>query len=173
MQGLWLGTWLRYLTGNRLAPFVPTPTHVGRQMLELARVQPQDYVFDLGCGDGRLLVAAAKQFGAKGHGVELNEELLKEAEAAVKAEGLSHCITLSHQDATTVDLSEASVVVLYLSETGNSRLLPRMRKQLRPGSRVVSFCWAFEESFKPSAIKHVDGIPIFLYNFDGGDEKLE
>eukprot|EP00850_Spirogloea_muscicola_P011564 SM000072S21198 [mRNA] locus=s72:246127:247355:- [translate_table: standard] len=162
-QGLWLASWARYLVGARLAPFVPTPHHVAAAMLALAAVGPGDAVLDLGCGDGRLLIAAAKLHGARGHGVELDPKLLAAAQKAVSQQGLGASVTLSLQDAESADLSAASVVTLYLSERGNRRLLPRLRQQLRPKARVVSFCWSFGNDIMPSAMRRVDGIPLYLY----------
>lgn len=110
-------------------------------------------------------MAAAKKYGAQGYGVELDPLLFAEAERAVAQEGLNHLITLERRDAFTVDLTKASVVALYLSTKGNSRLLPMLCQQLPAGSRVVSFCWPFE-ALKPSLVTKVDGINLYLYRFN-------
>ncbi|KAG0571115.1 hypothetical protein M758_6G203000 [Ceratodon purpureus] len=165
-QKLRLGLWLRYWAGLRLAPHVGTPAHVAHRMLKLAQVGPADRVVDLGCGDARLLIAAAKDYGAQGYGVELDPALFAEAERAVAKERLNHLITLERKDAFTVDLTKATVVTLYLSTNGNARLLPMMRQQLPSGARVVSFCWPFE-ALEPSTVAKVDGISLYLYRFNG------
>ena len=113
-----------------------------------------------------LTVAAAKKYGAQGYGAELDPALYAEAERAVSKEGLNHLITVECRDAFTVDLTNASVVTLYLSTKGNGRLLPLLRQQLPSGARVVSFCWPFE-ALEPSAVSRVDGINLYLYRFNG------
>jgi tRNA A58 N-methylase Trm61 len=162
MERLWLGTWLRFWFGTRAAPYVPTPSHVGLKMLKLAQVTKDDVVFDLGCGDGRLLLQAAKLYGARCHGVELNEELLQHAEKTVAKANLTHLVKLTRQDIFKVDLSPATVVLLYLTPRANRQLLPLLQRQLRPGARLVSFCWRFE-TLEAKAVAKADGIPIFLY----------
>ncbi|MCO5547505.1 hypothetical protein L7F22_000955 [Adiantum nelumboides] len=162
-MALRLGLWMRYLLGFRLAPFVATPPHVARRMLQLASLRPSDFVYDLGCGDARLLIAAAKLYGVKGYGVELDSQLFREAKESVTKEQLDHIIALEQRDAFEVDLTPATVLTLYLSEKGNLKLLPKMRRELRAGARVVSFCWAIA-GVKPSATTRVDGIDLFLYD---------
>ncbi|KAJ7526689.1 hypothetical protein O6H91_16G018600 [Diphasiastrum complanatum] len=162
MEGLRLGLWMRYWAGFRLAPFVPTPFHVAHRMLDLASVKPSDFVMDLGCGDGRLLITAAKKYGAKGFGVELDPHLFREAQKAIRREGLCHMISVQLQDALQVDLTRATVVTLYLSEKGNDQLLPKLQCELGNGARVVSFCWPFSK-LDPSLVKRVDGINLYLY----------
>ncbi|KAI5075769.1 hypothetical protein GOP47_0009845 [Adiantum capillus-veneris] len=161
-MALRLGLWMRYFLGFRLAPFVPTPPHVARRMLQLANLRPSDLVYDLGCGDARLLIAA-KVYGAKGYGVELDSQLFREAKESVTKEQLGHMISLEQRDAFEVDLTPATVLTLYLSEKGNLKLLPKMRRELCASARVVSFCWAIA-GVKPSATTRVDGINLFLYD---------
>ena len=98
--------------------------------------------------------------------MELDPALFTEAEKAVAKGRLNHLITLERKDAFTVDLTKATVVTLYLSTSGNARLLPMMRQQLPPGARVVSFCWPFE-ALEPSVVAKVDGINLYLYTFNG------
>ncbi|BBN07934.1 hypothetical protein Mp_4g07440 [Marchantia polymorpha subsp. ruderalis] len=164
-QALRLGLWFRYWFGQRLAPYHGTPPHVARRMLQLARVNAADRVVDLGCGDARLLIAAAKHHGAHGYGVELDSDLFQAGVRSVQEEGLAHMITLEQRDAFTVDLSTATVVVLYLTVKGNSKLYPRLVQQLPVGARVVSFCWPFE-NLEPSSKTKADGIDVFLYEFN-------
>ncbi|KAL3689152.1 hypothetical protein R1sor_015461 [Riccia sorocarpa] len=164
-QALRLGLWVRYWLGQRLAPYHGTPPHVARRMLQLARVSANDRVVDLGCGDARLLIAAAKHHGAHGYGVELDSELFTAGKRAVEEEGLAHMITIEQKDACTVDLSTATVVALYLTVKGNMKLYPKLVQQLPSGARVVSFCWPFE-NLEPSGTARVDGIDLFLYEFN-------
>ncbi|KAL2631297.1 hypothetical protein R1flu_015983 [Riccia fluitans] len=164
-QALRLGLWVRYWLGQRLAPYHGTPPHVARRMLQLARVTAKDRVVDLGCGDARLLIAAAKHHGAHGYGVELDSELFSAGMRAIGKEGLAHVITIEQKDAFMVDLSTATVVALYLTVKGNMKLYPKLVEELPPGARVVSFCWPFE-NLEPSNTARVDGIDLFLYEFN-------
>lgn len=125
-----------------LAPFVPTPADVVDRMLRLAEVGPRDVVYDLGCGDGRIVIAAAQTFGARGVGVDLNPGLIAQATAAAKAAGVSDRTTFRVQDAMTVDVSEATVVTLYLLSASNIRLRPLLTRHLRKGGRIVSHNFA-------------------------------
>jgi protein-L-isoaspartate O-methyltransferase len=122
----------------RLAPSTATPPDVVDRMLSLAKVTQSDVVYDLGCGDGRIVIAAAQKFGARGVGIDIDRGLIAKAEAAARAAGVSDRVTFEVQDATTVDVSRATVVTLYLLAASNLKLRPNLTKQLRPGSRIVS-----------------------------------
>lgn len=161
--GLWLGSWVKFWLGVRLAPFVPTPEHVGSQMLRLAKVRTSDTVFDLGCGKGNLLIQAARKYGVTCYGVELDQRLAEEATVGIRQAGLSHLVQVECKDAMAVDLREASVVLLYLSEAGNAKLLPKLARELSPEARVVSFCWPFPPQIAASETSRVQGIPLLLY----------
>ena len=121
-----------------LGAFVPTPTEVVERMLELAEVIKDDVVYDLGSGDGPSLILAAKRFGAPGVGVEIDPLLVWFSNRSAKRDGVTHLVRFLHQDALTVDLSQATVVTLYLTQEANLSLRPILEKQLRPGARVVS-----------------------------------
>ena len=123
---------------NSLAPYVPTPQDVVDRMLGLAGVTAKDVVYDLGCGDGRIVITAAKKFGARGMGVDIDPDRIKESEANAKAAGVEHLVTFKLQDAMTVDFAPASVVTLYLLSSSNAKLRPLLTRQLKPGSRIVS-----------------------------------
>jgi len=117
--------------------YVPTPHEVVDRMLELAEVKKDDVVYDLGCGDGRIVVAAAKKYGCKAVGFDIDPERVKEAIANVKAAGVEHLVTIKQADIFTLDLSDASVITLYLLPDLNVKLMPQLAK-MKPGSRIVS-----------------------------------
>lgn len=121
-----------------LAPFYPTPMVVVDRMLELAAVTASDVVYDLGCGDGRIVIAAATKYGARGVGVEYDPPIAQRAIDAVKRSGLEGRVEIIEGDATRVDVSPASVVMLYLLPDTIARVRPNLDTQLRAGSRVVS-----------------------------------
>ncbi len=117
--------------------YVPTPQPVVERMLELAEVKPTDVVYDLGCGDGRIVVTAAKKYGVKAYGFDINPERVKESLANVRSNKVEHLVTIRQADIFTLDLREATVVTLYLLPDLNVRLMPQL-EQLRSGSRIVS-----------------------------------
>jgi ribosomal protein L11 methylase PrmA len=111
-------------------------------MLALAGVTKADVVLDLGCGDGRIPISAARQFGARGIGVDIDPQRIAEANANAKAAGVTHLVTFKLQDAMTTDMSEATVVTLYLLSASNLKLRPILTRQLKPGSRIVSHAFS-------------------------------
>ena len=121
-----------------LAPYVPSPPDVVDRMLAFAKVTAKDVVYDLGCGDGRIVIAAARTYGAKGVGVDIDPALVEEAKANAKNAGVERLVTFRVEDALTTDVSEATVVTLYLFGAGNLKLRPRLTAQLKPGARIVS-----------------------------------
>lgn len=123
---------------QKLAPYAPTPQDVVERMLELAAVTSNDVVYDLGSGDGRLVITAAKKYGARGVGVEIDPKLVAQSRANAKTAGVESLVEFREQDALQVDVSPASVVTLYLLNEGNMKLRPVLQSKLRPGSRVVS-----------------------------------
>lgn len=123
---------------ERIVPFVPTPLEVVQRMLELAKVGPDDVVYDLGSGDGRIVIMAAQKFGARAVGVELDPDLFKKSTERVKELGLEGKVTILHENMFHVDVRRATVVTLYLLTSVNERLRPLLEKQLRSGARVVS-----------------------------------
>ncbi len=126
----------------QLAPYVPTPQDVVDRMLKLAGVTKSDVVLDLGCGDGRIPISAAKTYGAKGIGVDIDPQRIAEANANAKAAGVSHLVTFKLEDAMTTDLSQATVVTLYLLSSSNLKLRPILTRQLKPGTRIVAHNFA-------------------------------
>jgi SAM-dependent methyltransferase len=117
--------------------FVPTPQDVVDKMLELAAVKKNDLVYDLGCGDGRIVVTAAKKAGCRAVGFDIDPERLRESRDNVKKNGVEELVRIEEKDIFKVDLSAASVVTLYLLPELNVRLIPQLQK-LKPGSRIVS-----------------------------------
>jgi SAM-dependent methyltransferase len=155
----------------QLAPYVPTPQEVVDRMLALANVQKSDLVVDLGCGDGRIPVTAAKKYGARGLGVDIDPVRIAEANANAKAAGVQHLVEFKLQDALKTDVSNATVVTTYLLSASNLRLRPNLTKQLKPGSRIVTHSfsmgdWAPEksETFKDDTGR---SRTVYLYLADG------
>jgi protein-L-isoaspartate O-methyltransferase len=124
--------------GVDLAPYIPSPEVVVERMLSAARVKPGELVYDLGSGDGRIVIMAAQKFQARAVGVELRGDLCKSTQARIKKLGLEDRVSLIHENMLKVDLSPADVVTLYLLTTSNERLRPNLEKYLKPGARVVS-----------------------------------
>ncbi len=129
---------------NGEVPFVPTPPDVVDRMLEMARVRTGDVVYDLGSGDGRILIRAAKRYGVKGIGIEIDAELVRKAQNSAIKEKVDHLVEFRAQDALTVDVSPATVVTLYMLPEFNAKLRSILEKQLKPGSRVVSHDYGIE-----------------------------
>ena len=121
-----------------LAPFVPTPQEVVDRMLQVAGVKKDEMVYDLGCGDGRIIITAAQKFGARSTGVELDTELHKRTTDRIRELKLEDRVKVIHGNLLEVDFSPANVVTLYLLTDSNTKLKPNLEKYLRPGSRVVS-----------------------------------
>ncbi len=137
--------------GTSLAPFVPTPQEVVDRMLALAEVTSDDVVYDLGCGDGRIVITAALNFGARGVGIDIDPKRIAESEANAKKAGVDHLVSFKLQDAMTVDVSEASIVTLYLLSSSNLKLRPMLTQQLKPGSRIVSHAFSMGD-WEPATV---------------------
>jgi precorrin-6B methylase 2 len=130
---------------GQLAPFDPTPQEVVERMLVLAAVKKSDVIYDLGSGDGRILITAAKRYGTRGVGFEIDPGLVKLARENARKEGVEKLVEIRQQDFLTADLSAASVVTLYLSYEGNLAVRPQLMRQLKPGTRVVSYAFDMGE----------------------------
>jgi SAM-dependent methyltransferase len=118
-------------------PFVPTTMPVVERMLELAEVRKGDLIYDLGSGDGRILIHAAKKYGTRGVGVDLDPQRVEEATEKAKQEGVSHLVEFRAEDGTQTDISNATVVTLYMFKWFNNAIRPKLQK-LKPGSRIVA-----------------------------------
>jgi tRNA A58 N-methylase Trm61 len=131
-------SWGKQKDERSFAPFVVTPPDVVQEMLKLAEVRPDDVVYDLGSGDGRIVITAAREYSARGIGFELEPDLVRRARDDARRAGVGDLVEFHVQDVLTVDLTGATVVTIYLSREANLKLRPRLLSQLRPGSRVVS-----------------------------------
>jgi tRNA G37 N-methylase Trm5 len=118
--------------------FVPTPQEAVEKMLEAAEIKKGDILYDLGCGDGRIVVTAAKKYGAKAIGIDIDPERVKESRENVRTNGVSDLVTIKQADIFQEDISSANVVTLYLLPSLNVKLIPQLEK-LKPGSRIVSY----------------------------------
>jgi hypothetical protein len=123
---------------GKIVPYVPTPQEVVDRMLELAQVKKGDVVYDLGAGDGRIVVTAAKKYGVRAIGFEIDPQRIKESTENITKAGVGHLVEIRQQDIRTVDLSPASVLTMYLLPEVNLMIRPNIWKQMKPGSRVVS-----------------------------------
>jgi ubiquinone/menaquinone biosynthesis C-methylase UbiE len=144
---------------------------VVERMLTLASVGPGDVVYDLGCGDGRIVIAAAQKFGARGVGVDIDPRLIVQAEANAKAAGVQDRVRFILGDAMKVDVSDATVVTLYLLSASNVKLRPILTKQLRKGARIVSHSFAIGD-WEPDVVDNFRDAAgtsrtLYLWNFDG------
>jgi len=119
-------------------PYVPTTEEAVKAMLKLADVRKSDIVYDLGCGDGRIVIAAAKEYGARGVGIDINPERIQEAEAKAKKAGVEKLVRFEENDLFDADIHQATVVTLFLLGSVNLRLRPKLLRELKPGTRVVS-----------------------------------
>ena len=158
--------WLLAGPAQSLAPYVPTPPDVVDRMLALAQVTKDDVVYDLGCGDGRIPIAAARKFGAKGVGLDIDPRRIEESRANAKIAGVEHLVEFRLGDVMQADVSPATVVTLYLLTSSNAKLRPILQKQLRPGARVVSHAFSMGSEWPADKIDlftTVRGDEITLY----------
>jgi cyclopropane fatty-acyl-phospholipid synthase-like methyltransferase len=142
--------------------FAVTPQPVVEAMLRLARVGPDDVVYDLGSGDGRIVVIAAQQFGARGVGIELQPQLVAASRQTAREGGVADRVRFVEGDFFNVDLSEATVVTMWLTDRIGQRLAPKLRRELKPGSRIVSHQFHLGD-WAPDETRRVEGENIFLW----------
>lgn len=155
----------------QLAPYVPTGHDVVDRMLSLAGVTKADFVVDLGCGDGRIPIAAAKNYGARGLGVDIDPVRIQEANANLKAAGVQNLVEFRLQDALKTDVSNATVVTTFLLSASNLRLRPILTKQLKPGARIVTNTFSMGDWTPAKTDTFVDATgrtrTLYLYVADG------
>jgi precorrin-6B methylase 2 len=142
--------------------FVPTPPEVVEAMLKLAGVTKNDVVYDLGCGDGRIVIAAARDFGARGVGIDIDPQRVKEATENAQKAGVADRVKIIQGDLFEANISEATVVTLYLLPSLNLKLLPKLKKELKPGTRIVSHAFDMGD-WKPDKEQDVNGRHIYLW----------
>jgi predicted RNA methylase len=161
---------------KRLAPYVNSPQRAVDKMLEMADLKPGETLYDLGCGDGRILIAAAERYHVKGVGVEISDRLARTAEDNVKAMGLKNQVTILRGDMMKTDLSRADVVTLYLITTANESLRPNLEKFLKKDARVVSYDypipgWNAVNEEKTDASRYGNRHTIYLYRVPASFKK--
>ena len=152
---------------TRLRPpdvrYVPTPQNVVDVMLEMARVTSEDIVYDLGAGDGRIPITGAVRYGARGVGIEIDAFPLRDAYDNLKKAGVGDRVRFVHQDFFEADISEATVVTFFLLPQVNLRLLPKLKRELRPGTRIVSHQYDLGETWPPDQQRDVNGLTVYLW----------
>lgn len=144
------------------APYLETPEPVVTAMLDLAQVKPGDVVYDLGCGDGRIVIAAARDRGAYGVGIDIAEPHISDAKQMAATAGVADRVRFEVGDMFETDIREATVVMLYLLPDLNLKLKPRLLKELRPGTRVVSHAFGMGD-WKPDRSVTAEGSRLFLW----------
>lgn len=161
----------RYSDPDTLAPSYPSPQAVVDRMLTLADIKPGETVYDLGCGDGRIVITAATKFAAKAVGVEIRRDIYESTAAHVASLGLADQVHIVHGDALKTNLAPADVVTLYLLTSSNERLRPVLEAQLRKGARVVSHDFEIR-GWKPEKTEKilVEGRPHMIYVYKMGTE---
>ncbi len=141
--------------------YVPTTHELVNRMLQMANVGPGDVVYDLGCGDGRIVIAAARQFGARGVGIDLDPKLIRVARANARAAGVEHLVRFEVGDLFQADVREASVVMLYLLPSMNRKLQPKLLAELAPGTRIITHDFGFGPEW-PAEETHDFGTDILF-----------
>lgn len=153
---------------HRFAPRMPdvmyaeTDSDAVVRMLKLAEVTNNDIIYDLGCGDGRFVITAARQFGARGVGIDIDAALIKGARESAQRAGISDRVRFVEADLFTADISEATIVTLYLAPQLNLKLRPKLVKELKSGARVVSYSFNMGD-WQPEKTEKVGSVPIYLW----------
>lgn len=145
--------------------FVPTPQAVVDEMLKVANVKKGDVLYDLGSGDGRIVITAAKRFGIRGIGIDIDPQRIAEANENARKEGVSHLVTFMQTDLFTTDISKATVVTLYLLPRLNVKLRPKLFAELKNGTRIVSHAFDMAE-WEPEKQMKVDGRDVYFWTIN-------
>jgi len=149
------------------APFVTTTPESIAEMLKLASVSKQDVVYDLGAGDGRIVIAAARKLGARGVGIEMDAERVRVAQENARRSGVAGLVSFRRENFFDADIREASVVTLYLLPEANLALRPKLLRELKPGARIVSNCFGMGD-WRPEREVDLKGCKIYLWRIPGG-----
>ena len=156
------------LPGQKLAPYAPTPPDVVDRMLGLAAVSAGDVLIDLGCGDGRIAIRAAQKFGIRASGVDIDPRRIEESKANAKAAAVEHLTDFRVEDAMKTDVSQATVVMLFIGSEGNAKLRPVLQRQLKPGARIVSHAFSMGPEWPPDKVDRFtsesgDAVTLYLW----------
>jgi predicted RNA methylase len=156
------------IQSQTLAPYIATPEDVVDRMLSLAAVTPEDVVYDLGCGDGRIPIAAAVKYGARGVGLDIDPALIERSRANARAAGVADRVEFRVQDVLTADVSPATVVTLFLLSSSNEKLRPMLTRQLRPGARIVSHAFSMGRAWPADRVDQFvsargDEVTLYLW----------
>jgi len=143
--------------------FVPTPPEVVDAMLKLANVTAKDTVFDLGCGDGIIVATAAQKFGAQAVGIDIDPQRVKEANERIQKAGVTDKVKILNEDLFEANISPATVVTLYLLPSLNQKLIPKLNKDLKPGTRIVSQSFDMGDEYPPEKTVDVNGRMVYLW----------
>jgi ribosomal protein L11 methylase PrmA len=143
-------------------PYVPTPTEVVNEMLKVAKVNKNDVLYDLGSGDGRIVITAAQKFGTRGTGIDINPERIREANENAKNAGVTDRVKFVQQDLFKTSLKDATVVTLYLLPSVNLQLRPKLLQELKPGTRIVSHAFDMGD-WKPERELDVNGRKVYYW----------
>ena len=143
--------------------FVGSPQSVVDAMLDLAHVTAADVVYDLGSGDGRIPITAAQRYGARGVGIEIDPILVRQANDRLARSGVGDRVRFVNEDLFDADISEATVVALFLLPRVNARLMPKLKRELRPGTRIVSHQFDMGDEWPPDEVRDVYGLTIYLW----------
>jgi predicted RNA methylase len=162
----------KFGAAENLAPYIPTPEAVVQRMLEAARVKPSDVVYDLGAGDGRIVIMAAQRYGARAVGVEIMPDLCRKATQRIQMMGLADRVQMMEDSVFRVDLSPATVVTMFFLTTSNERIKPNLEKYLKTGARVVSNEFPIK-GWKPAEVVHVKNgsMSHSIYVYEVGKQK--
>ena len=165
---LWLFNSDSRVHQQTLAPYIATPDDVVERMLALAGVTREDVVYDLGSGDGRIPIAAAVKYGARGVGLDIDPVLIDRARANARAAGVEGRVEFRVQDVLTADVSPATVVTLFLLSSSNEKLRPLLRRQLKPGARIVSHAFSMGRSWPADRVDQFvsareDEVTLYLW----------
>ena len=143
--------------------YVPTPEDVVAAMLDVTKVTADDIVYDLGCGDGRIVITAAKARGARGVGIDIDPQRIAEATENARQAGVTNRVTLLEADLFTADISEATVVTLYLLPSLNLKLMPKLLAELKPGTRIASHAFNMGDEWPPEQTLNVNGRNVYYW----------